>query len=435
MADQIVYIAASDYDKVIDPAGATKSSLIAKKIKDQFTMPYGIPVIGSSEDSPKGGMYGRVVETITTPGINGKTLFAILNFPKDLKSSIVFPVHIIVIEKSKVKEVLSDPLLISALQGNQTETYLRKNSYNEALDAIFPDLYSWSSSELIIKFPEIYIRNSKGQQHTLYDLYVMLGFSSDFKKFIALPKGRRLCLTKEELATGYRHSHLHSHANSWDSFCLGNTAFADQATTFVTSPIDADFFMVFLHQLDDYVAWESVEGGPYIRLENSVLKVNTKGGSSQGANQGEGLYFPSRLEDSQIIYNCASSILCVLSPEQIICEILHTGERRWVLDTDQTGVFELIRRCYSGSTFRFDILTMEYEGERGSSEFEYDQNKRAFLQGSLVFKGQVLRPTIIGEEKSPEENTKIINVPAPIALMQIVETVNQLLNTNVDIYK
>lgn len=116
----------------------------------------------------------------------------------------------------------------------------------------------------IILFPIINLINSRGDKHTIKDLYVIINFTPFMKmaqKFEGY-RGRRSLL---EHVNNYSHSHLHSNTDNIQTFCLGDTAF-DTLVVSLQSTWDFDAFFMFIIQLKDYVHWESLEGGPYMRV-------------------------------------------------------------------------------------------------------------------------------------------------------------------------
>jgi hypothetical protein len=126
-----------------------------------------------------------------------------------------------------------------------------------------------SGKTFFIHFPEIEISNTRGHTHTILDLFVFIGFKLTNGKFEMLPylEGTRLTQTPLEHYNAYQHSHLgSSEAGRITHFCLGggtptSVAIADLATSF-----DIMKFELFLYQIDAYVRHESIEGGPYKRM-------------------------------------------------------------------------------------------------------------------------------------------------------------------------
>ena len=139
------------------------------------------------------------------------------------------------------------------------------------------------NSCLLIRFPSFDIVNKKGQTHSMKDLWVLIPF--DVKKIKApntdiLVKtlciqanlwGCRSTQTSAEHLSGYKHSHLTSNSssdNKFTSFCLGGASSISISVAELTNYFSVERFELFLYELSAYVKYESIEGGPYIRMEN-----------------------------------------------------------------------------------------------------------------------------------------------------------------------
>lgn len=147
--------------------------------------------------------------------------------------------------------------------------------------------------KLIIKFPEIIIKNSRDQKHIIKDLYVRIkfheprliervneqannesGYHIEFSNLICSTYlyGLRGTLSSQEYRHGYLHSHLYSRHNynlEWGKFCLGSGEI--NQTLLLLSHIDSyttELFTLLLLQLEAYVVWESLSGVPYIFMSS-----------------------------------------------------------------------------------------------------------------------------------------------------------------------
>ncbi len=158
----------------------------------------------------------------------------------------------------------------------------------ESLEAIYPgnwDMQNELRSDLLnhyivyIKFPEIEISNKNDNKHIIKDLYVKIGYKINGSNVkLTELQGYRGKMTYEEHSTKYSHSHLPSSGlDSFVPFCLGSSEMADLKNDWVIMENDFDqiLFELFLYQLDAYVRWESLDGGPYhrmteIRIQNSA---------------------------------------------------------------------------------------------------------------------------------------------------------------------
>jgi hypothetical protein len=126
-----------------------------------------------------------------------------------------------------------------------------------------------SRSIIIIKYDEIEISNSNDNRHTIKELYVWVyidvqtGRLTSYELF-----GMRTYLTVEEALAQYNHSHL-----SWNqigregTFCLGSTEI--RALLYECYEVyDHDKLTLLFYFINNFVNWESLEGGPYSRIVN-----------------------------------------------------------------------------------------------------------------------------------------------------------------------
>jgi len=141
---------------------------------------------------------------------------------------------------------------------------------------------------LYIHFPEINITNSLEQKHLIKDLYTRFSFTvrknnfetSGYKLNLSFA-GRRSSLSLKEYESSYRHSHLQSGQNTFTEFCLGSSDYSLLLQSLRIEPIEDNWMMVLLG-LENYLAWESLEGGPYMTIDN-LKYSNNKSGSELAA--------------------------------------------------------------------------------------------------------------------------------------------------------
>ena len=143
-------------------------------------------------------------------------------------------------------------------------------------------------NELVVHFPRITIHNSKGYKHTLRDLFVRFLIKED-GKFKSEIQGTRTTLLINEFNVNYTHSHLSntSSSSSYQTFCLGYDSLRlslEKVASFDISTFDYNFFEMFLYEVNEYVRWESLEGGPYNTIQavsNNSGRINTNPRISQ----------------------------------------------------------------------------------------------------------------------------------------------------------
>lgn len=150
-------------------------------------------------------------------------------------------------------------------------------------DNFIISLYAYINTAFIIKYPFITISNSKREYHTIKDLYVKFEFTYEGRMRGAFTMQRSTYSLKEFLYN-YKHSHVGtmffirgrissiSNIREFSSVCLGTGPIRDIIAGLEASYSEEGFnevaFMQFLNLLDEFVAWESLEGVPYKYLAN-----------------------------------------------------------------------------------------------------------------------------------------------------------------------
>lgn len=112
------------------------------------------------------------------------------------------------------------------------------------------------SEEIVLHYPLVTIRNSSGDQHDIRDLFVKITINEGTLQF----EGTRSSLSFEEFQWRYAHSHLNLFQfDSFSKFCLGNAPLL----AYDINETDENVMVGFIYCLDEYLSWESLEGGPY----------------------------------------------------------------------------------------------------------------------------------------------------------------------------
>lgn len=158
----------------------------------------------------------------------------------------------------------------------------RKTTWESALNTVFPDKWEFKPVDrdgyiyLIIYFPEVIIKNDLELEHTIKDLFVKLRFYPNYT-LNAHPIGFRTTYTIKEYALCYTHSHISALAVNnrnvnANTFCLGSSELSPQlrALNYLVNDdatIVEEELLMLLFNLETYVAWESLEGGPYKKIE------------------------------------------------------------------------------------------------------------------------------------------------------------------------
>jgi hypothetical protein len=129
---------------------------------------------------------------------------------------------------------------------------------------------------LCIWFPETKIKNSKGAEQIIRDLYVKVPIKPN-GKFAAAMSGITATYTNAQYRVGYMHSHLRrfgSYGPEENYFCLGVGQIA-MVLAVLANKYDEVNFQLFCFHLKNYVAWESLEGTPFIQMAEVIAREGT----------------------------------------------------------------------------------------------------------------------------------------------------------------
>lgn len=142
---------------------------------------------------------------------------------------------------------------------------------------VFQDYYGEDRVDLqnrsiYIHWPEITITNERDQSIKIYDLYAFITINSDYT-LNSEPYFMKTTYTNLQWKGKYIHSHLpHLSSNNlttWQKGCLGSGPIRNTIYTLKTnSHVDIMKWTLFAWELDKYVHVESLNGGPYYRMES-----------------------------------------------------------------------------------------------------------------------------------------------------------------------
>lgn len=238
--------------------------------------------------------------------------------------------------------------------------------------------------QLIILFPEVNITNSKAYKHVMKDLYVKINIDISIHNVtngnrlsnIGL-SGRRGKLSEEEYHSDYGHSHFSGRGiERWSDFCLGSSDFAMIIQTMRFSLTPEDWSLLFL-SLDNYVSWESLEGGPYHRINSVSLRQES--------------------HNSSDFRNHALELIKTLPNA---CLTLNDGEI--VLNTDHPALSEHYLTNSRIRSFRSDA-----SGSFATTQVRFNSHVSRKCT-SFTFKDQQVVPTLY--EKDREASTELPNI-------------------------
>ena len=168
--------------------------------------------------------------------------------------------------------------------------------FKTKLKDYFGDRVHIGDNYFIVYFPKVDITNSSNRQHTIYETYLKVYWQNvsdtncpryvfeyyqinldDYPclvKFESI-RGIRTRFSEQEYNSAYVFSHLQRNPLDWANACLGEGILRK----YQNIPINSDEKLLgYCMALENYLTWESLEGGPYIKI--SDIKTDTSNSNS-----------------------------------------------------------------------------------------------------------------------------------------------------------
>ena len=159
--------------------------------------------------------------------------------------------------------------------------FLAKRAVGSELDSITPQRLIkrilFYQPYIIIHFPYSKVINKYNSSIEIHDMFVKIILTADNTDvMISELNGLMQTFTREQALVGYQFSHLYSRQPSshpeYQGFCLGSGEIL-QVKALFNSTRDYGFFELFLYQIEAYLAWESLDGVPYRKMETVGQKT------------------------------------------------------------------------------------------------------------------------------------------------------------------
>lgn len=270
--------------------------------------------------------------------------------------------------------------------------------------------------EIVVHFPKITIRNEKGQEHTIYDLFSQTSFNGR-GQFVGGPLFKRASYTNAEFLTDYMHSHVPGigDPSDWMNCCLGNGPINTTITALRLDPTWENW-LLYTVQLGQYVQVESLAGVPYRRIESTFLNSRNRVSSYDFAllsrsdilNMGIPIKdfkeFISYLFENLSTYGIRMSYIKYPSWNMNVLETTITLSKAF-RDWYNAGHTEL---TFQDLRSRRILVPCIVEGDTivsGSSQGAHNSNKIG--KDVIVFKGRLYTVNIIPEEQEGP-NTRLL---------------------------
>jgi len=269
--------------------------------------------------------------------------------------------------------------------------------------------------QITIHFPEVIITNSKRLSHTIKDLFVRFNIYTCDRGKVRFSRlyGKRTTFDIKELIHGYCHSHLPKRytyflVDDFVQWCLGTT----EINTIISDyEFSYEAYELLLVNIREYVAWESLEGGPYIYLKDTVCPFRFEVIANNNNNYNRYETFDS--------YETIYKYLNTISEEELSKLNLDINSNLNNIQFNE-GIFKnhllnIIPDIYLKKEYT-NIIASKF-----TKNFNYSSYRSFYAIGILVdhyipndnkdmflFKGQYVKSKIIFEEDgAPVENTVV----------------------------
>lgn len=337
---------------------------------------------------------------------------------------------------------------------DKTVEKTEKELIEERLILVFGEdcVQHFETGGAIIRFPDIDITDGNFN-HNIKDLFVKTswGYDSAGKvvSFVNGLEGMRTSFTDGEIYSRYMHSHLPTmHCNTdnedfnheeddkklfieWNGFCLGDDSVA-KTLGGLNMGFTMDKFFILLNLIDEFVRWESSDGGPYIRIKK-LTRADTS-------------YHEVSIS-SQVSY---LKEIVIKHFYMIMPEIKDLGALDFFTDQrdfnfldkkaamDKIGEVLLLKPLLGvlmGTNIPKAMLLNDkyYQKDLGSSEV-FDFCEDLEFEGSVSFKGETIYPEIISVASERTDLTKEIDAKG-VEVVHPYVTYHILMNLESKLYE
>lgn len=302
--------------------------------------------------------------------------------------------------------------LAEEIYPGNTQLYSNYNAFKwSSIRDKFASMNLHKHAILLIRFPEIIIENRDKRKHTIKDLYVSLHFGLDERHNFFMNSnlyGARATVTSAEWYSNYRHSHLQTGRDPYFvNFCQGGGTPTSIATAELRSNFSMEKFELFLYQLSSYVRYESLEGGPYIRMEN----IRDRSSSRRNIDVNDDMTrYMNFVRNNNVDLPVKTAVI--------------DGEERFVFDDKDPEFLQQLGALTRTPFTRLANGTFQQIDEQAQLMSENDKrqlSRELFLFRDEVIKFKVEDPQVLERQDSQK-------YPAPAATLHIKKTLEEELN-------
>jgi hypothetical protein len=192
----------------------------------------------------------------------------------------------------------------------------------------------------------------------------------------------------------------------------------------IDRPFDPEMFYVFLIHLNDFVRWESVEGGPYIYM-SEVGKRNTEQSTTQNR-----VDFP--VPAITHVFHTIKLMLPHLNPNYFQRTVNPDGSvlyRLTPIGNVGSVIKKMIDDTWTGEKFTYNLDSGNYILGNSNSPSRNGEQARRFLSYEGVrAQGREFSPRIYDATQAAPE--RLVQLPSPRVYKKVIETINLLMNND-----
>lgn len=315
--------------------------------------------------------------------------------------------------------------------------------------SVNPEAPTYPRIRSCIKVDDITIRNSIELEKYIGTMFIFIDFLfiSDKMYVNSEIKGLRYTHTPIDLMYGYSHSHLPtSSGGNFDRFCLGsdNHMFSGvMRSNHNTSYLGFGYYSISELELESsllglipYLSWESLEGGPHIRIENTkVVRETTELCKDRYIfDEYTELYFPDNYatlsEITRLFEMEKDEIMKAYSLKKVRNGFEYTYDERRLYNilSEVTRKHNIAVSKYSYDLEKHRFFQLDGVASKSFKEIQERIKSRLDYKIPIFFKNQNIKPCMIDEDQINSMVLTVKSVPHPFYVRAVADAIVFILN-------
>ncbi len=243
---------------------------------------------------------------------------------------------------------------------------------------VYPDnsevLTIGSKLQVTLYFPEKTVQNDEDLEHTIYDVFLRITFSTNTKK-LTMIQGTRSTRSVLELKKQYVHSHIcPTTPCRFENLCFSSDTDLAINRDELRIAYDELKYESVLYMLEDFLEYESLDGGPY------------SGGLTNLLTSSDTIQVPRGSQMSDMYYYFRRS---TITPELKITQ--HGDFSSITLSSTpeyEKGIYDRFKDGYPELVVLNTGTGIAGIGDSVSTQEDYDKYLRGYRETKVVFKGK-----------------------------------------------